>query len=215
MFFVLLVLGEMSTYLPAPQGQQIGVGPLVQGAGATLKTLGHSSIPTLGSLGMRGGVAQWIRVSMVLLWGDTVAMSSLCPHDSGDGEGRFPHHSLLGQSGVEDAGIHPTLTPPQLWQSGPTVRGALPPQNVGSWLWPLVLLLAMASLLHAKAWGLLMLGSDRGQLMLLSFHSVQLHVPREVPEAREDTLYGCGAQPGPSAYGGMGRGWGGVGGLGE
>lgn len=39
-----------------------------------------------------------------------------------------------------------------------------------------------------------------GRLTQLSSHSLQLYVPREVPEAREDALFERGAQPGPSAY---------------
>lgn len=50
----------------------------------------------------------------------------------------------------------PHAPPLQLWQSGPTVIGAQPYQNAGTRPWPLVVLLAKASLLHAKAWGLSM-----------------------------------------------------------
>lgn len=64
----------------------------MQGAGATLRILRHAVIPALGSLGMRGGVGQRVRVSMALLG---VRLLS-CPRDSGDGGTCLRHRSGLG-----------------------------------------------------------------------------------------------------------------------
>lgn len=119
------------------------------GAGATFRMPGHTVIqdsqnhpgpcsPLWAVLGC--GVGQRIRVSMVLLGGG-FAVPSLCPLE---------------------------LPPHRLWQSGPTVTGALSCQNAGDPPQSLVALLPEASLLHAKPWGLLIPGQDRDQLMQLS-----------------------------------------------
>lgn len=198
----------MPTYLPAPQDQQFGVCRCVQGATLRLRSRTHRH-PHSGLCGDErwgGAGGQAVRGASV---GEAVAMPSLCPHNSGDGGSHLLHYSWLGRS----------------WGGGPQrLTPRTPPSALAEWahcdrhmalsecwhrLWPWVVLLAKASLLHAKACGLNARSTHRGQLTQLSFRSLQLHVPREVPEAREDPLCGCGAQPGPSAYGVWAEGWGG------
>lgn len=138
-------------------------------------------------------------------------MPSLCPIrigtvgltlPSGVGLGAAMTHAIQELSPVSSGSL-------------PTVLGALPATERWFPPGPLEVLLAKASLLHTKAQGLLILEQDRGKLVWLSFHSLQLHVPREMPEACEGPLCELGTQPGPRAYGvwvpaatGSGSGWG-------
>lgn len=189
MFLVKLVSGKMPTYLPAPQGQQIGVCPCVQGAGATLKTPGHSIIPTLGSQDERWRGAEDQGVPGASVEGGCDHALLLPPRQWRRWESLSPLRTL-GRSwgGVVGCSDSPHAdSPPALAERAHCERCT-----------------ALSECWHpAMAPGGSVgqsLGLDRGQLMQLSFHSLQLHVPREVPEAREDPLYGCGPQPGPSAY---------------
>lgn len=90
----------------------------------------------------------------------------------------------------------------KFWEGGPTVIGHLPRHRM---LTPYHTALGgppgCGVLPRAKTWGLLIPGQDGGNSRGSHSHSLQLHVPREVPEAREDPVRERGTQPGPRAYG--------------